>query len=353
MKRVLLALALAIGTVSVGWVSTVQAAEVKPEADEVSNDQMVSFYESGQIGKSVWVVDSRPAGKFVSGHIPGAISLPLDVLQKDVASVDKLGIPKTGKVIFYCAGRECILSVDSAAMFRKLGYTDAWVYRNGVPGWNQKAQPLQAEEAFVRKGNLILLDTAPGQQTLVTDNNQTVQLSLADLKGDKGQQVLGQLSKNAPLVVIERGDMTAVNDALEQLREYDFRRIAYLPLGAWKGALAAAPAPTTLAWAPVYAPGQVAPKAFEQAVAAGQYILDVRPAADFARGHFKGAVNLPIEDLEKDFARVPKDVSVFVNCATGARSIKAHDILKRKGYTTVAYLDAEISCKGETCTIKE
>lgn len=353
MRHLFFAAALSLVAVSGSWVLSVHAAEAKAEVDEVVNDQMVSFYEQGLIGNSVWVIDSRPAGKYLSGHIPGAISLPLDVLQKDPASVQKLGIPQTGKVIFYCAGRECTLSPDSAAIFRKMGYADAWVYRNGVPGWNQKAQPLVAELPFVKKGNLILIDTAPGSRTLVTANNQTVQLSLDDLKGAKGAALLGTLSKNAPMVVLERGAMAPVMDALETLRELDFRRLAYFPMAQWKEALATAPVPSTVTWAPVYGPGQIAPKVFEAAVASGKYILDVRPVADFARGHFKGAINLPIEDLEKDFAKIPKDVPVFVNCATGAKSTKTYDILGRKGYTNVAYLDAEISCKGETCVIKE
>jgi rhodanese-related sulfurtransferase len=332
---------------------SVNAAQDKVEADEVINEQMVTYYEQGVIGKSVWVIDSRPAGKYLAGHIPGAISLPLDGLAKNPASTDALGIPKTGKVIFYCAGRECTLSVDSAAIFKKMGYADAWVYRNGVPGWDQKAQPLQAEAAFIQKGNLVLIDTAPGSKTLVSAGNKTVQLSVDDLKAAKDQSLLGTLSRNAPLVVLARGNMDTVNAALEALRELDFRRLAFFPLNEWKAELAAAPASTALTWAPVYATGQVSPKAFEEAVATGKFILDVRPAADFARGHFKGAVNVPIEEMDKDFAKVPKDVAVFVNCASGAKSTKTYDILGRKGYTRVSYLDAEIACKAEVCTIKE
>ncbi|NDP37911.1 MAG: hypothetical protein GZ093_04065 [Rhodoferax sp.] len=353
MKPMILAAALVATALSTSMAWAATASEQKMEVDEVANEQMVSYYEGGLIGKSVWLVDSRPVGKFIGGHIPGAVSLPLDMLKKDTASAEKLGIPKTGKVIFYCAGRECTLSVDSAAIFRKMGYADAWVYRNGVPGWSQKAQPLLAEEALLKKGNVVLIDTAPGKDSIVTTSNQLVQLSLSDLQGDKGEMALGALSKNAPLVVIDRGDIAAVNAALENLRERDFRRLAYLPLSAWKGALAPAPALTALSWAPVYGPGQIAPKAFEEAVAAGKFILDVRPAADFARGHFKGAVNLPIEEMEKDYAKIPKDVPVFVSCASGAKSQKTFDILGRKGYANVSYLDAEIACKGELCTIKE
>ena len=97
MKRIVLAVALAVASLSTPWMVNVHAAEVAPLADEITNDQMVTFYEKGLIGKDVWVVDSRPGGKYMTGHIPGAPSLPLDVLQKDPASVEKLGIPKAGK----------------------------------------------------------------------------------------------------------------------------------------------------------------------------------------------------------------------------------------------------------------
>jgi len=355
MKRLLMAAAFGAASLcaSTAFTGTGYAAEQVLEAGEVSNEQMVRYYTEGKIGKEIWVIDSRPVNKYNAGHIPGALSLPLDVLKKDAAAVEKLAIPKTGKVIFYCAGRECTLSIDSAQLFKKMGYADALVYRNGVPGWNQKMQPLLAEEPFLKKGNVIIIDTAVGKQTIVTAANKTVQISFEELKGAKGKSLLASLSKNAPLVVIGRGDMESVNAVLEELRDMDFRRLAYFPLAAWQEKLAAAPAVGALTWAPVYAPGQVPPKAFEAAVASGKYILDVRPAADYARGHFKGAVNLPIEEMEKEFARVPKQGEVFISCATGAKSQKAFDILSRKGYSNLSYLDAEVACKGEVCSIKE
>lgn len=355
MKKFIMAAAFAAASLSglTAFTGNVIAAEQVVEAGEVSNEQMVIYYSNGMIGKDIWVIDSRPVNKYNAGHIPGAISLPLDVLKKDAARVAKMGIPKTGKVIFYCAGRECTLSPDSAQIFKKMGYEDSAVYRNGVPGWNQKMQPLLAEEPFIRKGNVILIDLAVGKETIVTASNTTIQISLGDLQGDKGKNLLAALSRNAPLVVVRRGDMDSVNSALEELRDLEFRRLTYFPLAAWKEKPAIAPPVSAVTWAPVYGPGQTSPKAFEAAVAAGKYIVDVRPAADYARGHFKGAVNIPIEAMEKEYAKIQKEGQVFINCATGAKSQKAYDILSRKGYSNLQYLDAEISCKGEVCTIKE
>lgn len=330
------------------------AAATALEANEVSNEQMVAWYETGRLGKDVWLFDSRPAGKYIAGHIPGAVNLPLDVLKKDPeAVIGKYAIPKHSTVVFYCAGRECTLSVDSADIFRKAGYAGAMVYRNGVPGWNQKMQPLKATEAFIKKGSVILIDTAPAQATIVANGVQTLQLSLKELAAANGKALLADLSRNAPLVVVGRGDAEAINAALEELRDQDFRRLAYFPLNTWTAPLAAAPALTKATWEPVYGPGQVSPKEFERAVASGEYILDIRPPAEFTRGHFRNAVNLPIEDFDKSWERIPRDRTVFLHCTSGAKSQKAFDILGRKGFANVKYLDAEVSCKGEVCAIKE
>jgi rhodanese-related sulfurtransferase len=355
MKQFMLAAVFAAAALSpmTAFAGKPAAVEQAVEAGEVSNEQMVEYYTKGRIGKDVWVVDSRPAKNYVAGHIPGAVNLPLEVLKQDPKAADKLGIPKPGKAIFYCGGRECPLSIESAALFKKMGYLDCAVYRNGVPGWNQKMQPLMAEESFLKKGNLILIDNAVGKETIVTASNKTVQISLDDLKGEKGKKLLGGLSKNALLVVIERASSNPANAVLEELRDLEFRRLAYFPLSAWKGSLSVAPAVTEVTWAPVYGPGQVSAKAFEAAMASGQSILDVRPAADFARGHIKGALNIPFDNLEKEYAVLPKDKPIFIHCGSGAKSQKAFDLISRKGYSNLAYLDAEVSCKGEKCTVKE
>lgn len=338
---------------TLGFASFVSAETVAVDSSEITNDQMVEHFVKGDFANDVKLIDSRPTKKFNAGHIPGAINLPLDVLKKEPAVMEKIAPVKTAKTIFYCAGRECTLSVDSAEIFKKDGYTNVLVYRNGIPGWNEKAQPLLAEEAFIKKGNLIIIDLDTKKKSLVAKNNTTVQISFNDLKGEKGKKLFGELSKNAPIVVLSRGDMTKVNNALEELRFMDFRRLSYFDLKSWKEALGKTSKVEKLSWAPVYEPGQISPKAFEVAVETNQYILDVRPAADFSKGHFKGAVNLPIEKMEAEFSSIPKGKDIFINCATGAKSQKAYDILTRKGYTKLNYLDAEISCKDSDCKIKE
>ena len=359
MKRLLLATAIAAATFSpfalIPAYSLAADAAVANAVDayEVSNEQMIAWYEGGAFSKDIRVIDSRPAGRFAAGSIPGSINLPLDALKKDVpGTIERLAIPKTATVVFYCAGRECTLSIDSAEIFRNSGYAQARVYRNGVPGWNQKMQPLLAAESFVKDGKLILIDTGVGKKTIVAPGIQTIQIQQFEL-GGKGKELLAELSRNAPLVVLERGNMKTANEALEELRDQDFRRLTYLPIKDWKGPLAAALALAKATWTPTYGPGQISPKEFEQAVARGEFTMDIRPKADFAAGHFKGAVNIPIEVFDTEWETIPKDRPVYFHCGTGTKAQKAFDILGRKGYTNLKYVDAEVSCKGDVCSIKE
>ena len=63
----------------------------------------------------------------------------------------------------------------------------------------------------------------------------------------------------------------------------------------------------------------------------GQQILDVREAADYARGHVSGALNLPITQLGANLSKVDTGRSLVLICAEGHRSSTAASLLARKG----------------------
>lgn len=64
----------------------------------------------------------------------------------------------------------------------------------------------------------------------------------------------------------------------------------------------------------------------------GAVIVDVRTPAEFQNGHIKGAINIPLQSLEKNFTKLKKDKAVITCCASGMRSSSAKSILKSKGY---------------------
>lgn len=86
-------------------------------------------------GKYV-VVDVRPPDDYAKGHVPGAISLPIDVLFRP-ASLAQL--PSTGgkAIVLVCqSGHTESMALGGLAA---LGY-EPWVMRFGMIGWNSETK---------------------------------------------------------------------------------------------------------------------------------------------------------------------------------------------------------------------
>jgi rhodanese-related sulfurtransferase len=69
-----------------------------------------------------------------AGHIPGAVSLPVDETWDG-----RLPKDKTALVVFYCGGEQCSLSGVAAQRALELGYKKVAVYKGGWHGWAQTA----------------------------------------------------------------------------------------------------------------------------------------------------------------------------------------------------------------------
>ena len=71
-------------------------------------------------------------------------------------------------------------------------------------------------------------------------------------------------------------------------------------------------------------------------VAAGARLLDVRSPGEFAGGHLPGAVNIPVQELERRLAEAgPIDGELIVYCRSGHRSSRAAELLRQHGFTKV------------------
>lgn len=73
-----------------------------------------------------------------------------------------------------------------------------------------------------------------------------------------------------------------------------------------------------------------------QEIANGAKIIDVRSKSEYASGHVKGSVNIPLEQLEKNINKFKdKNTTVITCCASGMRSGVAKSVLKRNGFENV------------------
>lgn len=68
----------------------------------------------------------------------------------------------------------------------------------------------------------------------------------------------------------------------------------------------------------------------------GAVILDVRSKAEYAGGHIKGSINIPLDQLSGKLSRLKdKNQTVITCCASGIRSASAKALLQKNGYTQV------------------
>jgi len=66
-------------------------------------------------------------------------------------------------------------------------------------------------------------------------------------------------------------------------------------------------------------------------------IVDLRPSAEFKRGHLLNAINIPFAKIEERAAEIGKDKAkpVLLYCALGSMATQAAAKLKKAGYTEV------------------
>jgi len=64
-------------------------------------------------------------------------------------------------------------------------------------------------------------------------------------------------------------------------------------------------------------------------------ILDVRNLGEYEKGHVKGSVNIPVDELRLRLGELQKDKEFFVHCAVGFRAHLAVRILKENGFASV------------------
>lgn len=77
------------------------------------------------------------------------------------------------------------------------------------------------------------------------------------------------------------------------------------------------------------------------------YLLDVRTEAEFSDHRIPGSINIPIDKLEQNLEKLPKDKCIVTVCEHGVRSGRAAEFLKQKGYDAKNLKDGLTVWKGQ------
>ena len=62
-------------------------------------------------------------------------------------------------------------------------------------------------------------------------------------------------------------------------------------------------------------------------------IVDLRSAADYAKGHIEGAINIPFgKGMQVNFSKLPKDKTLILQCYSGQTASQTMAALEVMGY---------------------
>lgn len=86
--------------------------------------------------EAVTILDVRPSDEFSSGHLPGALNIPLRELKARLSEVDP-----ARPVVAYCRGAYCVLSFEAVAALRRHGFK-ARRLEDGFPEWKAIGLPV-------------------------------------------------------------------------------------------------------------------------------------------------------------------------------------------------------------------
>lgn len=86
----------------------------------------------------VTIVDVRPRDEYQSGHIPGAISVPLGELKRRMRE-----LPRRREIVAYCRGPYCVFALEAVTLLRHHGFK-ARRSEEGWPAWRDAGLPVAA-----------------------------------------------------------------------------------------------------------------------------------------------------------------------------------------------------------------
>ncbi|QHE72768.1 ArsR/SmtB family transcription factor [Rhodococcus sp. WAY2] len=116
-------------------VEAAAAAYLGPaDTDHVSKDQLLERARTGQ----VTVLDVRPREEYEAGHIPGAMSIPLDELADHLAE-----LPEDQEIVAYCRGAYCVLAHDAVRLLTGHGRAASRL-TDGMLEWRLAALPVDS-----------------------------------------------------------------------------------------------------------------------------------------------------------------------------------------------------------------
>ena len=104
--------------------------------EPVGSEELLRRAQTGE----VVVLDVRPVEEFRAGHIPGAISIPVEQLKQRLKE-----LARDREVVAYCRGAYCVLAAEAVKLLRRRGFR-ARRLEEGIMDWRARGWQLDRSE---------------------------------------------------------------------------------------------------------------------------------------------------------------------------------------------------------------
>jgi rhodanese-related sulfurtransferase len=313
----------------------------------VSLEAVAGYLDRGGAVPPFTLVDVRSSESYAAAHLPGAISVSLQRIEKRPAGI--LPDDRTAALVFYDEGAGDDAAVKAATIARKAGYADVAVFPDGVIGWQRSGRFLTPANSFIRKSAPIIIDLRAPEQVDAGHMEKAISIPAAHLADSSG---LFPMERGVPIVVYGENDAEALA-AARTIRSWGYRRVTvYLGgVAAWLASaevLTAEPVDTTIPSSSMTKGGPLSPKDFEMAILStgSVQVVDVRSEADYAKGHLGKSVHIPLQQLSARHGELNRELIQVVFGDDDTQSEIAADFLKQKNYR-VNYLKGRVTFQGD------
>jgi rhodanese-related sulfurtransferase/DNA-binding transcriptional ArsR family regulator len=112
-------------------IGTSAGADLDGDA-EITHEQLRARAAAG----GVVVLDVRPAHEYHAGHIPGALSIPVEELADQINE-----LPDGAEIVVYCRGEYCVLAYDAVRLLTDRGRRAVRLI-DGMLEWRRAEMPI-------------------------------------------------------------------------------------------------------------------------------------------------------------------------------------------------------------------
>lgn len=122
---------------------------IRPASADPDDPPFLTFAQAKEMFEdkdNVLFVDARYPEDFEMGHIPGSVLLPFEMFDDYWAGVEPR-LPEDKKIVTYCSGEDCELSLFLARVLRDKGYTQLFIFYGGALKWQENGMPLDKSPA--------------------------------------------------------------------------------------------------------------------------------------------------------------------------------------------------------------